>query len=96
MYHYASMNSYKLVLLLRSDLKKDVKDKLLEEIKKQLSDMRSEKVESMGEKKLAYPVKRERSGEFAVMSFESDKVTPEFNNRLQLRDEILRHLLIRN
>jgi len=88
--------SYKLVLLLKSDIKKEVKDKLFEEIKKQLGDVKNDKVDSLGEKKLSYPVKRERRGEFAVMNFESEKVTPEFNKRLLIRDEILRHLLIRN
>lgn len=90
------MKSYKLVLLLKSDLKKDAKDKLYTDIKTWLGDVKNDKAESMGEKKLAYQIKHAKSGEFVVFSFESDKVGTDLNNRLVIRDEVLRHLLIRN
>ncbi|HVZ12653.1 MAG TPA: 30S ribosomal protein S6 [Patescibacteria group bacterium] len=90
------MKGYRLVLLLKSDLKKEAKDKLYDEIKKWLGDVKSDKVTSLGEKKLAYTIKHAKSGEYVVMNFESDKVTADFNKRLLIRDEILRHLLVRN
>jgi len=90
------MKSYKLVLLLRSDIKKDDKDKLFGEVKSWLPDMANDKVESIGEKKLAYQIKHEKAGEYVVYNFESDKVTGDLNRRLLLKNEILRHLVIRN
>ncbi len=90
------MKSYKLVLLLKSDLKKDAKDKLYTDVKSWLSDAANDKVEVIGEKKLAYPIKHAKSGEYVVLNFESDKVTNDLNRRLLLRDEVLRHLLIKN
>lgn len=90
------MKSYKLVLLLKSDLKKDGKDKLYDEIKKWLGDVKDEKIESLGEKKLAYPIKHAKKGEYVAFNFESEKVNDELNKKLLIRDEILRHLLIRN
>ncbi len=90
------MKSYKLVLLLKSDLKKEAKDKLYADIKTWLGDVENEKAESLGEKKLAYPVKRAKAGEYVLFNFESDKVSTDLNNRLVIRDEVLRHLLIRN
>ena len=83
------MRTYKLVLLLKPDLKKEPKDKLFDEIK-------NDKVESIGEKKLAYPIKRERRGEYAVINFETEKLDTDLNRRLLIKDEVLRHLLIRN
>lgn len=82
--------------MLKSDLKKDAKDKLYTDVKSWLSDAANDKVEVIGEKKLAYPIKHAKSGEYVVLNFESDKVTNDLNRRLLLRDEVLRHLLIKN
>jgi len=89
------MKSYKLVLLLKTDTKKDAKEKLYADIKSWLGGVKSDKVDSIGEKKLSYPIKNARQGEFVVMNFESENVTDDFNKKLLIRDEILRHLLIR-
>lgn len=90
------MKSYKLVLLLKSDLKKEAKDKLYADIKSWLGDVENAQAESLGEKKLAYPIKRAKSGEYVVFNFESDRVGADLNNRLVIRDEVMRYLLIRN
>ncbi len=90
------MRSYKLVLLLKSDVKKDAKDKMFDEIKKWLGPIKSDKIESLGEKKLAYPVKHAKSGEYMVLNFEAESVANDVNNKLLIRDEILRHLMIKN
>ncbi len=85
-----------MVLLLKPDLKKEPKDKLFDEIKKWLGAIRNDKVDSLGEKKLAYPIKRERRGEYAVMNFEAETVDMDLNKKLLIKDEVLRHLLVRN
>jgi ribosomal protein S6 len=90
------MKNYKLVLLLKSDLKKEAKDKLIEDIKKWIGTVKSDKLDAIGEKKLAYTIKAQRSGDYLVYNFEADNVTDELNKRLLIRDEILRHLLVRN
>lgn len=82
-------------MVLAPDLKKDQKDKLLDEIKKIMGEVSGDKLELLGEKKLSYPIKRERRGEFAVLSFEADNVAQDFNKRLGIREEVLRHLLVR-
>ncbi len=89
------MRSYRLVLLLKPDLKKEPKDKLFDEIKKWLGEIKNDKVDSLGEKKLAYPIKRERRGEYAVMNFEAETIDTELNKKLLIKDEVLRHLLVR-
>ena len=90
------MKKYQLVLLLKSDIKKDAKDKLFVDIKSWVGNVASDKVDSIGEKKLAYPVKRAKSGEYVVYNFEAENVSDDLNKRLLIRDEILRHLLIKN
>lgn len=89
------MRDYKLILLLKSDLKKEQKDKLLEDVKKYLGKTESDKMTSLGEKRLAYTIKHEQKGEYFLVEFKSDKVSGELDNRLRVNESILRHLLIR-
>lgn len=90
------MKNYKLVLVLKSDIKKDQKDKLFGDVKKWVGEVKNDKVDSMGEKKFAYPIKHEKKGEYVVFSFDAEGIDGELNKRLLIRDEILRHLLVRN
>ena len=83
-------------MVLAPDLKRDQKDKLFSDVKKIIGPLSGDKLESLGEKKLSYPIKRERRGEFAVLSFEADNVAQDFNKRLGIREEVLRYLLVRN
>ena len=85
-----------MVLLLKPDIKKEAREKLFDEVKKWLGEIKNDKIESLGEKKLAYPIKRERRGEYAVIDFEAEAVDAELNRRLLIKDEIIRHLLVRN
>lgn len=89
------MRSYKLVLLLKSELKKTESEKLLEDVRKWIGKIDKEKVTDIGEKKLAYPIKKERKGNYLLLEFSTDKVGDGFDKRLMLADSILRHLLIR-
>ncbi len=89
------MRNYQLVLLLKSDLKKEPKEKLLNEVKSLFSDVKTEKTDNLGEKKLMYSIKKEKKAEYVVMNIEAENIDPELNKRLLLRDEILRHLLVR-
>ena len=90
------MKNYKLVLLLKSDIKKDQKEKLFGEIKDWIGEVKSDKVDAIGERKLAYTIKHERRGEYVVMDFEVETIKDDLNKKLLIKDEILRHLLIRN
>lgn len=90
------MSNYSLVLLLRRDLKKDAKDKLVAEVQALCGEGKFEKPEMMGEKKLMYPIKREQSADYIVLNFSTEKLNTELNRRLLLREEIIRHLLVRN
>ncbi len=90
------MRSYNLVLLLKSDIKKEQKEKLLDDIKKWAGKIEKETVSLIGEKKLAYPIKKERKGDYVSIVFEAEKVDDELEKKLRINDSVLRHLLIRN
>lgn len=89
------MRQYQLVLLLKSNLKKDDKEKLFADIKKWIGAPKSEKIDSLGERKLAYSIKGERAGEYLVFNFETETVNTDLVKRLQMREDIIRHLLIK-
>mgnify|MGYP001580490727 FL=1 len=82
-------------MVLTPDLKKDRKDKLFEDVKRIMGEVSSDKMESLGEKKLSYPIKKERRGEFVALNFEADNIAGDFNKRIGIREEVLRHLLVR-
>ncbi len=65
--------------------------KLIETINGKVLDFKE-----MGEKKLAYPIKKEVSGYYYVMQVElaKDEVA-EFNRKIRLDENVLRHLVIR-
>lgn len=88
------MRTYKLVLLLKSDLGKDKKKKLLDQIET-WAGAKETKVDELGEKKLAYTIKHERKGDYVSMSFGSEKVSTDFEKRLVIQEDILRHLMLR-
>ncbi|OGH12370.1 MAG: 30S ribosomal protein S6 [Candidatus Levybacteria bacterium RIFCSPHIGHO2_01_FULL_36_15] len=89
------MRSYRLVLLLKSGLKKEQKDKLLESVKKWAGNIKDEKIQELGEKKLIYTVAKQRSGEYVVMDFNMEKVNLDLDKKIVIEDDILRHLLVR-
>lgn len=94
MVSYHDMRSYKVVLILKSDLGKEKKAKLLESIEKMFG-AKSTKIEELGEKKLAYTIKREKKGDYAVMNLEAETINSDFEKRMLITDGILRHLTIR-
>jgi len=89
------MRNYRLVLILKRGLDKKAVDTLLAEVKKLGGEVKKENLKEMGEKKFAYKIKGEQSGNYIVWEFESEKISPEMDMRLRNNDSILRHLLTR-
>lgn len=90
------MQNYKLVLLLRSSIKKEEKEKLFSSISKWVATSKNDKQESLGDKKLAYPIKKELKGEYVVMNFDANTIPKDFAKRVVNQEGVLRHLLIKN
>lgn len=89
------MRKYRLVLILKRALDKKAADKIVADIKKLAGDVKNDKLTEMGEKKFAYKVKGEQSGNYVVWEFEAEKVAPELEPKIKLNDDVLRHLLVR-
>jgi ribosomal protein S6 len=88
------MRSYKLVLLLKSDLNKEKKKAVLTQVEG-WAKAQDAKVIELGEKKLAYSIRHEKKGDYVALEFKSEKIDTGFEKRLVITDDILRHLMIR-
>jgi ribosomal protein S6 len=90
------LRKYRLVLILKSDLKKEAKDKLLDNAKSWRGKVSKEVVTGLGEKKFAYPIKGNQKGDYVLMEFEGEAVSSELENKIRINDDVLRHLLVRD
>ena len=89
------MKNYKIVMVLRSDLKKEKKEKIFTDIRSWIGNMGKETIKALGDKKLAYPIKRQPTGEYLIMEFAAENVTPMVEKRMQMTDDVLRHMILR-
>lgn len=80
--------------MLKSDLTKDGRRKLLDTVKTMVGDKEAKEKE-IGEKKLAYPIKKQVKADYVVLELNTDKVNPELEKRLLIQEDIVRHLMIR-
>lgn len=93
------MKSYELMLIFDPSLEENV---INEELSKITSIIEKEKGEILnkdiwGLKKLAYPIKRQDNGFYAVLYFNSDAmVLSELDRLNKINDKILRHLIVKS
>lgn len=90
------MRNYQLVLVLKTSLSEANRKKFLENIKTLLKGAKFIKEEDLGEKTLAYKIKRETSGFYVNYLFElKDELSKDLEKKLTATDDVLRHLLLR-
>lgn len=90
------MRNYQLVLVLKTSLSEANRKKFLENIKTLLKGAKFIKEEDLGEKTLAYKIKRETSGFYVNYLFElKDELSKDLEKKLMTTDDVLRHLLLR-
>ncbi|MCL5438718.1 MAG: 30S ribosomal protein S6 [Patescibacteria group bacterium] len=90
------MRLYELVFVVRPSLTEDKRKKIVDFVKDLLKDAKFTKEETMGQKALAYKIKRENSGFFYYMIFEMASIPLDLEKKLLAQENIIRHLLIRN
>lgn len=92
------MNKYEIMFIVKATMENADVKKTAETFKKLISDLKGKVVEykELGEKKLAYPIKKELNGYYFVMQVEADKdCVQEFDRKIRLDENVLRHLIIR-
>jgi small subunit ribosomal protein S6 len=91
------MNKYEIMFILKSNEEEAIKNQV-SELKAIITDMNGEieTEKEMGNRKLAYPIKKELNGYYYVMQVEaSHEAISEFDRKALINETILRHLVIR-
>ena len=92
------MNKYEMMFIVKATMEESNVKAAAENVKK-LAESLKVKVESfkeMGQKKLAYPIKKEISGYYYVMTMTASKETiKEVNRKMSIDENVIRHLIIK-
>lgn len=90
------MRKYELVLVTRPSLKEADRKKLFETVTGWIKDIKVTKTDDLGQKPLAYPIKKEFAGYYTTFHFDSEAgVSKDFETKIIRTDNIIRHLLLR-
>lgn len=92
------MKKYEIMFIVKATNESDEIKKVAEDTKKIITNNKGKVLEfnELGEKKLAYAIKKEISGYYYVMVVEADNsAVSEFNRKATINENILRHLIIR-
>jgi len=90
-----AMRSYELILVVKTSLTDVLRKKLIAGVKELLKDLKIVKENEIGQKALAYKIKKEASGFYLDFVLEGEIVPGNFEKKLLENDNILRHLLLR-
>lgn len=92
------MLNYEIMFIVKTTIEAEKQKKTIDNMKKIITDGKGKIVEvkEMGEKKLAYPIKKELNGYYYVLKVEATpEVVSEFDRRALIDETILRHLIIK-
>ena len=92
------MTNYEIMFIVKTTMEEGKIKSTIENMKKIITDLKGKVVDTkdMGERKLAYPIKKEISGYYYVLRVEATKdAVKEFDRRALIDEAILRHLIIR-
>ncbi len=92
------MNKYEMMFIVKATMESENVKATAENMKKLVTDLKGNVVEykELGEKKLAYPIKKELNGYYFLMQFEANKeLESELNRKAGLDENVLRHLIIK-
>ena len=92
------MTNYEIMFIVKTTMESDKIKGTIENMKKIITDGKGKIVDTkeMGERKLAYPIKKELTGYYYVLKVEASKeAIAEFDRKALIDENILRHLIIK-
>ena len=92
------MTKYEIMFIVKATMEEEQIKAVSDELQKLINKKPSKVIEfkEMGRKKLAYPIKKEVSGYYYVMTVEADNETiKEFDRKVLINENVLRHLIIK-
>jgi small subunit ribosomal protein S6 len=92
------MAKYEMMFIARTDVPEEEIDKLNAQMESVVSGAggKTEKIDKMGRRRLAYRVKKQREGIYILFTFEGTGDTVrEFERRLKVTDTVIKYLTVR-
>ncbi|HXH49508.1 MAG TPA: 30S ribosomal protein S6 [Terriglobia bacterium] len=92
------MAKYEMMFIARTDVPEEEIDKLTAQMDTVVSGAggKTEKIDKMGRRRLAYRVKKQREGFYILFTFEgSGDTVREFERRLKVTDSVIKYLTVR-
>lgn len=92
------MNKYEIMFIVKTTMESDAASKIVDSYKKLINDLKGAvtNFKDMGQRKLAYPIKKEINGFYYVINFNAtSELIKELDRKLRLDENVLRHLIIR-
>lgn len=89
------MRIYELIFIVKGSLAEALRKKLITGVKTLLKDVKITKENEVGQKALAYKIKREANGFYFDFLLEGGTIPSDFEKKLLENENILRHLLLR-
>ena len=92
------MNKYEFMFIVKATMENEMAKKTAENMKNIIAENNGKIIEfkEMGERKLAYPIKKEINGYYFVMQLEATKdAIKELDRKASIDETIIRHLIIK-
>ena len=92
------MNKYEMMLIVKTTLDEEAANKVSKTYEDIISSMKGKLTDSknLGNKKLAYPIKKEATGYYYVFNFEATpEIVAEVDRKARIDESVLRHMIIR-
>lgn len=92
------MNKYEIMFIVKADVSEEDEKNTVKAFEKVLTDMGAKIINSkdLGQKKLAYEIKKQLRGYYHLLNVECDsKAVKEFDRKALIDEKILRHLIIK-
>lgn len=92
------MNKYEIMFIVRADIDEKTQKDTVSAFEKVLTDMKAKIInfKDMGQKKLAYPIKKQIRGNYYLFNVEATvQAVNEFDRKARIDENILRFIIIR-
>ena len=92
------MNKYEMMFIVKTTLDEEAANKVSKVYEDIIKSMKGKLTDSknLGNKKLAYPIKKEATGYYYVFNFEATpEIIAEVDRKARIDENVLRHMIIR-
>lgn len=93
------MTKYEIMFILSTQITEDEKKAVVEKVEQVLAHSGAEEIttEIMGDRKLAYPIKKKENGYYVLTKFVMDGTKlGEVETKLNITESILKYMIVRN